>query len=134
MALILSVKATAEFISQFSGLETLTLQGLFVPARRTSITFEWIPVALNNISPTVRKLTMEVIAAHLSHLDVIPWSTIDERLTHQLQSVTVVEILLATPVGSNYLLENVSQEMEKRLPLAAQRGVLWCSAVAGHPV
>jgi len=76
---------------------------------------------------------MEVVTGHLSYLDIIPWSAIDERLAHQLQSVTVVEILLATPVGVNHLLENVHQEMEKRLPLAAQRGVLWCSAVAEHP-
>jgi len=135
--LILPAIATTEFISQFSNLETLTLQGLFVPiipAQRPSVTFEWIPTALNGVSSTVRKFTMEVIAAHLSYLDIIPWSAIDERLAHQLQSVTVVEVLLATPVGTNYLLENVSQEMGKRLPLAAQRGVLRCSAVAEHPV
>lgn len=77
---------------------------------------------------------MEVVAGHLSYLDIIPWPAIDERLAHQLQSVTIVEILLATPVGMNYLLENVYREMEKRLPLAAQRGVLRCSAVAEHPI
>jgi len=58
---------------------------------------------------------------------------VDERLARQLQSVTVVEILVATPVGVNYLLDNVHQQMEKRLPLAVRRGVLRCSAVAEHP-
>ena len=77
---------------------------------------------------------MEVVAGHLSYLDIIPWSAIDARLAHQLQSVTTVEILLAAPVGVTYLLEGVSQEMEMRLPLAAQRGVLRCFAVAEHPI
>lgn len=77
---------------------------------------------------------MEVVAGHLSYLDVIPWSAIDERLAHQLRSVTVLEILLATPIGVNCLLDNVHQEMGRRLPLAAQRGVLRCSAVAEHPI
>jgi len=136
-ALIPLVKATTEFISKFSNLQTLTFRGLFasrVPVRRSHLAFEWIPAALSGVSPTVRKLTMEVIAGHLSYLDIIPWSAIDERLAHQLQSVTIVEILLATPVGVNYLLENVRQEMRKRLPLAAQRGVLRCFAVADHPM
>jgi len=76
---------------------------------------------------------MEVLTGHLSYLDIIPWSAIDERLAHQLQSVSVVEVLVATPLGVNYLLDNVSQEVEKRLPLAARRGVLRCSAVGEHP-
>ena len=75
---------------------------------------------------------MEVLASHLSYLDIIPWSAVDERLAHQLQSVTVVEVLVATPLGVNCLLDNVPQEIEKRLPLAARRGVLRCSAVAEH--
>jgi hypothetical protein len=135
--LIPPVKVIAGFISQFSNLEALTFQGLFaprVPVLQPTPAFEWITTALSAVSPTVRKLTMEVIAGHLSYLDIIPWSDIDERLAHQLQSVITVEILFATPVGANYLLENVRQEMEKRLPLAAQRGVLRCSAVAELPI
>jgi len=77
---------------------------------------------------------MEFIAAHLSHLDVIPWSAVDEVLAHQLRSVTIVEILLATPIGTTHLLQNVSREMGERLPLAAQRGVLRCSAIAELPI
>jgi len=130
------VKAIAEFISQFTNLETLTFQGLFAPRLRVQqspFTLEWIPVALSAVSSALRKLTMEVVAGHLSYLDIIPWSAVDERLAHQLQSVTVVEVLVATPAGVNYLLDNVPQEMEKRLPLAARRGVLRCSAVSEHP-
>lgn len=77
---------------------------------------------------------MEVVAACLQYLDVIPWSAIDEVLARQLQSVSIVEILLATPVGTTRLLENVHKEMERRLPLAAHRGVLRCSVVAEHPI
>ena len=77
---------------------------------------------------------MEVVASQLSHLHVIPWSAIDGILAHQLQSVTTVEILLATPVGATHLLENIFQDVEKMLPLAARRRVLWCSAVAEHPI
>lgn len=77
---------------------------------------------------------MEVVAAHASYLDIISWSVIDEMLAGQLQYVTIVEILLATPVGTPYLLENVHQEIGKRLPSAARRGVLRCSAVAEHPL
>ena len=135
--LILPLQATAEFISRFENLEALTLQGLLVsnvPVQRLPITFEWIPFALEGVSPTVQRLTMEVVAAHLSYLGAIPWSAIDEILAHKLQSVTIVEILLATPVGTTHLLENTHQEMGKRLPLAARRGVLLCSAVAEHPI
>jgi hypothetical protein len=60
------------------------LQGLFVPSIAPIIIFEWIPVALNGVSPTVRRLTMEVVAGHLSHLDIIPWSAIDEILAGHL--------------------------------------------------
>ena len=77
---------------------------------------------------------MEIIIAQLPFLDVIPWSAIDELLSHQLRQVTTVEILLATPVGNTQLLENVYQEMGKKLPSAARRGVLQCSAVAEHPI
>ena len=105
-----------------------------VPVQRLPVTFEWIPIALNGASPTVQKLIMEVVAGNISNLDAIPWSAIDEKLAHQLQSVTTVEILLATPIGTGYLLENGHQEMGKRLPLAAQRGVLRCFAVAEHPL
>lgn len=76
---------------------------------------------------------MEVIAAHLSFLDIIPWLAIDEMLASKLQSVTIVEILLATPVGMTELLEGVYQAMRGRLPLTAQRGILRCSAVSEHP-
>jgi len=76
---------------------------------------------------------MEITSSSLSYLDVIPWTAIDEKLAHRLQSVTAVEILLATPIGMGCLLENVYEEMEKRLPLAARRGVLRCSAIAGPP-
>ena len=99
-----------------------------------SVTFEWIPVVLHGVSSTLRKLTIEVVADHLSYLQNVPWSAIDEKLAHQLRSVTIVEILLATPIRTSYLLDNVYEEMERRLPLAAQRGVLCCSAVAGYPV
>jgi hypothetical protein len=135
--LILPIQATAEFISRFENLKALTFQGLLVPPvpiQRSPVTFDWIPVALRGVSPTVRKLTMEVVAAHLSYLDIIPWSAIDQGLACQLQSVTIVEILLATPIGMARLLDDVHQEMEKRLPLAAQRGVLRCSAIVEHPV
>ena len=77
---------------------------------------------------------MELVANQLSHLDVIPWSAIDEIFSHELRSVNTVEILLATPFGKNRLLDSVYQDMEKKLPLAAQRGVLRCSAVAEHPI
>lgn len=130
-------KATTEFISQFRNLEALTFQGLFVPSapiQQHPITFEWIPIVLCDVSPTVRKFTMELVANQLSHLDVIPWSAIDEIFSHELRSVNTVEILLATPFGKNRLLDSVYQDMEKKLPLAAQRGVLRCSAVAEHPI
>ena len=77
---------------------------------------------------------MEIIITHIPYLDVIPWSAIDDVLSHQLRPVTTVEIFLATPIGKTHLLENVYQEMGERLPLAAQRGVLRCSAVAEHPI
>ena len=77
---------------------------------------------------------MELVTDHLSHLHVIPWSTIDEILADKLRSVIIVEILLATSSGVDYLLDNVHRDMQRRLPLAAQRGVLQCSAVGGHPV
>ena len=77
---------------------------------------------------------MEVVASNLPQLCLIPWSDIDEILAYQIQSMIVVEVLLATPIGTIGLLENVYQDMEERLPLAAQRGVLRCSAVAEHPI
>lgn len=76
---------------------------------------------------------MEVVTAHPSHLDVIPWPDIDEILARELQSVFIVEIFLATSKLVDRSLENVWQVMSMRLPLAAQRGVLRCSAVADHP-
>ena len=127
-------KASAEFISQFSNLKALTFQGLLVPETQHTVTFEWIPLALRGVAPTVRKFTMEVVTNHLSHLHAIPWSAIDEVLASQLQSVVIVEILLATPIRVNRLFDNVFQDMEIRLPLAAQRGVLRCSAVSGFPI
>lgn len=89
---------------------------------------------LNGVSPTLRKVTIEVVVDNLSHLQNVPWSAIDEELAHQLRLVTVVEILFATPIGTCYLLDNVHEEMERRLPLATQRGVLCCYAVARHPI
>jgi len=77
---------------------------------------------------------MEIIVTRLQYLDVIPWSAIDEVLSHQLRPVTTVKILLATPIGNTNLLENVYQEMRDRLPSAARRGVLRCSAVVEHPI
>src|SRR5258708_2546381 len=123
-----------DFISEFSNLEALTFQGLFVPIQRRLITLEWIPIVLLRVSPTVRKFTMEIVANHLSHLHAIPWPAIDEILSHQLRSVTIVEILLATSSGVDNLLDNVYQDLKRRLPLAAQRGVLRCSAVGQHPI
>jgi hypothetical protein len=114
-----------------------TLQGLLVPklaAQQPPVTFGWIPITLCGVSPTLRQFIMEVVASDLANLHAIPWSAIDEILAQKLQSVIIVEILLATPVGTTHLLENVFQDIEKRLPLAAKRGVLRCSAVAEHPV
>jgi hypothetical protein len=128
---------TTDFISRLNNLEALTFQGLFVPGspvQRHPVTFEWIPVVLLGVSPTVRKFTMEVVADHLSHLHVIPWPAIDEILAHQLRSAITVEILLATRSGTDNLLDNVYRDMKGRLPLAARRGVLRCSAVAEHPI
>ena len=136
MSLILLIKAAGEFISRFSNLEKLTLQGLVMPSgpvEKIPITFEWIPIVLRRVSLTVRRFTMEVVASNLLQLSLIPWSDIDEILAYQIQSVTIVEVLLATPIGTIGLLENVYQDMEKRLPLAAQRGVLRCSVVVEHP-
>ena len=73
-----------------------------------------------------------VVACRLSFLDAIPWSAIDETFARRLQSVTTVEILLATPFGAGHLFDNVYQDMESRLPLAAQRGVLRSSAVTEY--
>ena len=137
MSLILLIKAAGEFISRFSNLEKLTLQGLVMPSgpvEKIPITFEWIPIVLRRVSLTVQRFTMEVVASNLPQLCLIPWSDIDEILAYQIQSMIVVEVLLATPIGTIGLLENVYQDMEKRLPLAAQRGVLRCSAVAEHPI
>lgn len=77
---------------------------------------------------------MEIIVTRLPYLDVIPWSAIDEVLSHHLRPVTTVEILLATPIGATHLLENAYQAMGERLPLATRRDVLRCSAVAEHPI
>ena len=133
--LILFVKGIGDFISQFSNLETLTFQGLLVPISwRLPIKLEWIRVALLRVTPTVRKFTMEIVTNQLSRLHAIPWSAIDEILSDQLRSVTIVEILLAKYSGVDNLLEDVYQDMERRLPLAAQRGVLRCSAVGEHPI
>jgi hypothetical protein len=127
--------AIEEFISRFSNLDTLTLQGLYVPnGSPHTITFAWVPVALNGVPPTVRKLTVEIVVGHLSHLDIFLWSAMDEILASRLQSVAIVEVLLATPIGKTFLLDNVYRDIERRLPLAAQRGVLRCSAVAEHPI
>ena len=76
---------------------------------------------------------MELATDHLSHLHVITWSTIDEILADQLRSVIIVEVLLASSSGVDYLLDNVYRDMKRRLPLAVQRGVLQCSAVGGTP-
>ncbi|KAF9791941.1 hypothetical protein BJ322DRAFT_1026300 [Thelephora terrestris] len=134
--LTLHIKAAGEFISQFNNLEELTFQGL-VPHKpqpeKIPVTFEWIPIILCRVTPTIRKFTMETVADDLSRLDFIPWSAIDEILAHQLQSVITVEILLATPIGTRRLLDNVYQDVGKKLPLAAQRGILRCVAVAKHP-
>ena len=135
MVLIPPAKATEEFMSRFSNLDELTLQGLFVPSGPLhTITSAWVPVALNGVPPTLRKLTVEIVVGHLSHLDTFLWSAMDEILASRLQSVEIVEILLATPIGKAYLLDGVYQDIERRLPLAAQRGVLRCSAVAEHPI
>lgn len=76
---------------------------------------------------------MEVVAEQLSDFHFIPWSAIDEMFAHQAQSMVIMEILLTTPLKMRYLLDNVYRDMKMRLPLAAQRGMLRCYAVAGIP-
>ena len=117
-------------------LQVLTFQGLFVSGisvQSHPLTFEWIPIVLRGVSPTVRKFTMGVVAYRLSCLDAIPWPAIDQIFAHQLQSVTIVEIFLTTPFWANRLFDNVYQDMESRLTLAAMRGVLRSSAVPECP-